>query len=488
MAGNERSTKSDRKHSRELIHIRRRRIFRYASVLLALALTIVIGLPIAETVTRRVVRDEHRQAVLRYNSANASFLPVYTYKGYVADAEHSIEYRLLPSHSRSISNVTGQWRRLKNEHRYVAGTWNLLNEQTFEPAGYLTWLPQSESTTPTMIPMFRRDPLEMARIITSDRQASDKIITPRPIRSETIATESGFRWHYLVGDSGSLVEGDNWHFVPVRRDIPTAQWRWNYRIDAHGFRRRTTPVSGGNGRLVFLGDSFLFGWGVHDHETVTEQLEQQLKRQSQAAFPHCLNLGVPGYNIEQASLTLVENLDRVEPTAVVLCCTANDLEPQTVAPHLPRRLYRHALFRSWFLERSKPALNSMLPASLHFESNLHIAANDTETSWTEAAHKIHAGRRSLLSIRDLCKEHELPLLVVSMPSLLGEKSHTTVLKNWCSDFDIPFLDLLPAIAGHDLNSLKVSELDSHPNALCHALFAKSLEAPIADLLPPDGSR
>jgi hypothetical protein len=50
-------------------------------------------------------------------------------------------------------------------------------------------------------------------------------------------------------------------------------------------------------RVVVLGDSFVFGWGVKDSETFTAQLE------GRKAGLEVMNLGVPGYGIDQIYLT-----------------------------------------------------------------------------------------------------------------------------------------------------------------------------------------
>jgi len=60
---------------------------------------------------------------------------------------------------------------------------------------------------------------------------------------------------------------------------------------------RVTPDSGAGCRVVFLGDSVMFGWGVNDNETLVNRLAAILDIEA-------VNTGTNGYNIEQVAATL----------------------------------------------------------------------------------------------------------------------------------------------------------------------------------------
>ena len=95
-------------------------------------------------------------------------------------------------------------------------------------------------------------------------------------------------------------------------------------------------------RVVCLGDSFTFGWGVEDGETYPVQLEANLKdllaartaSQGSTSGPRrsvrsaeVLNVGLPGYNTWQEH-RLYEKLVRpMAPDVVVLGWYLNDLDP-----------------------------------------------------------------------------------------------------------------------------------------------------------------
>jgi hypothetical protein len=75
----------------------------------------------------------------------------------------------------------------------------------------------------------------------------------------------------------------------------------------------------GKPRVLLLGDSFVFGHGVEEDETVAAQLERFL--------PGCevVNLGVTGYSTDQELLLLRERGLAYRPDVVILLVCANDL-------------------------------------------------------------------------------------------------------------------------------------------------------------------
>src|SRR5512134_166244 len=70
-------------------------------------------------------------------------------------------------------------------------------------------------------------------------------------------------------------------------------------INADGFRDREFPVErGAAARIVALGDSVTFGWGVPAEDAWPKQLERLLAADG-GPDPEVLNLGVGGYNTRQ---------------------------------------------------------------------------------------------------------------------------------------------------------------------------------------------
>ena len=80
-------------------------------------------------------------------------------------------------------------------------------------------------------------------------------------------------------------------------------FRRTYTIDDTG--ARVTPGSASAGdTYLFIGDSFVFGTGLADDETLPSQFAQALGSHDAGARAHVVNLGVPGYGINQLARAL----------------------------------------------------------------------------------------------------------------------------------------------------------------------------------------
>ena len=82
-------------------------------------------------------------------------------------------------------------------------------------------------------------------------------------------------------------------------------------------------------RIVALGDSVTFGWGVNDADTFCQQLEQQFRARRPDVDVDVVNLAVPGYATRQEVALLQRNLAALQPDVVLLGFYENDL-PDTM--------------------------------------------------------------------------------------------------------------------------------------------------------------
>lgn len=87
--------------------------------------------------------------------------------------------------------------------------------------------------------------------------------------------------------------------------------------DAHGLR---TPLGEKPHQVILLGDSFVQGYYLFDHETISARLHAKSRL-------GITNAGVGGYSTDQQYLLLLKLLQRLDPNWVVLVFFANDLDP-----------------------------------------------------------------------------------------------------------------------------------------------------------------
>ena len=113
-------------------------------------------------------------------------------------------------------------------------------------------------------------------------------------------------------------------------------------INNEGFRGRDIDFQNKlKDRILILGDSIPFGWGVADSETFPEILNKD------KAFPfEVINTGVMGYGPDQELLLYKKYVKRIKPDKVILnICMANDLRDISSARniydggHLPKPIF-----------------------------------------------------------------------------------------------------------------------------------------------------
>jgi hypothetical protein len=94
------------------------------------------------------------------------------------------------------------------------------------------------------------------------------------------------------------------------------------KTNSHGFRANreySFEKSDGKKRILVLGDSFVWGWGVENEEMFTEILEKEL------GGTEVLNAGHTGFDTLQEFLLYKRIGIRYEPDLVLLCFFPNDI-------------------------------------------------------------------------------------------------------------------------------------------------------------------
>lgn len=121
--------------------------------------------------------------------------------------------------------------------------------------------------------------------------------------------------------------------------------------NSHGFRGRSYAPEKGERtfRIVGLGDSVMFGWGVPDGADYLSVLEARLREQDPAATWEVVNTAVPGYNTSLEVATLEEKALRFKPDLVVVGYCDNDIE-------LPRFVRKFASYHESYFGATKSYL------------------------------------------------------------------------------------------------------------------------------------
>jgi len=277
--------------------------------------------------------------------------------------------------------------------------------------------------------------------------------------------DNNTRIHFDLGESDIPVEISFAQLLtekggePVKPDVPLQKFFVDYRFNGLGCRGRdyAAPRPAGTERILFLGDSYTLGVGVHEEDTFSKRLEGLLmdneNTQGSKTSYEVINCGVQGYGTRQERLFYEFFGTRFEPQLVIVVITGEELKK--VQPES-----KPSLFYSWdrILNRRQ-----QLPLP-NFTSSVN----------------------EILRLDDEVREKGGRLIVVLFRNNSDYQGSTYEGKRWnnltrvviqgLQGTNIPVLDLGKALYQKDTEKdLQVYEsLDPHPNAVAHAIAAQEI--------------
>ena len=245
-------------------------------------------------------------------------------------------------------------------------------------------------------------------------------------------------------------------------------------INSDGFRDRDYPVERNDAyRMIILGDSLTFGWGVDTEDTFAALLERDFAKEKPIEV---INLGAGNYNTQQQTNLFIDKGLKYKPDHVVLFYFINDAEPT------PKRakwgFFGNSEVVSIFWSRVRVAKGVVFGSQSYSDYYKGLYAED-QPGWITA-------KQSFELLRDTCAKHGIGLQVVLLPELhelqdyAFAPEHAKVTAHLAS-LGVPALDLAPNFATEtNPPRLWVAVDDAHPNALAHALIADYSRAFIAE--------
>ena len=255
-----------------------------------------------------------------------------------------------------------------------------------------------------------------------------------------------------------------------------------------GFRDRDRPTEKPEGtlRIVGIGDSVMFGWGVGDDASYLAQLEGLLNDDPSGRRWEAINMAVPGYNGVMEVEALKEKGLALQPDIVILGFCGNDLK-------LPGFIWTDddylSLSESFLLRFLRQRLGDVPegdfdiglepPEGRKGDSRLAWAGNDLPNLPARYADLVGKEnyRRAMQELAELARTHRFDVLVVSVPGIprralelfegLGfDLVHTKrVFNEFIRDH---------AIEDWRGSALAVGPDDPHPSELANSLVAQTL--------------
>jgi hypothetical protein len=169
-----------------------------------------------------------------------------------------------------------------------------------------------------------------------------------------------------VGWYGTLREGRYHDFHGVWTQSPSQSWtdtrkslpHITYRHDRNGFRGAGFDEAKAPGRLrvALVGDSFIFGLGVEEDQTLKTRLDEELAKRGVGDRIEVLNLGIPGANLGTHVRMYSMARERLAADAVVMgVFEDNDLTEWDVQDEIDNLARPSAFSLGVFLLGERPA-------------------------------------------------------------------------------------------------------------------------------------
>ncbi len=180
-----------------------------------------------------------------------------------------------------------------------------------------------------------------------------------------------------------------------------------YRIDSYGLRGDEIPPKSNKIRIIALGNSCTFGWGMADSDTYEKQLEGMVNGDTSLPQVEVINAGIPGYSSFQGRRFYVSDISRLKPDIVLIMFAWNDqwaaadnipdnmqkLPPQSILniQNSVSRLQIYRLIKKLLLSSIEKPLDSVLNKKspvyrvsfVDFYDNLNVIVNYARSEKTK---------------------------------------------------------------------------------------------------------
>lgn len=235
----------------------------------------------------------------------------------------------------------------------------------------------------------------------------------------------------------------------------------HYQVNSLGLRgpEVTVPKPAGEDRILWLGDSIVFGIGADYENTLPAIVERKANEHSNAKPYRVVNMGVPSYNTEQELIQLETVGLSLEPDAVLLMFATNDIE---------KKGWVFDKRQSWladFAQRSY-ALSTLFVLSRYAQQS---AGGDLQLihmdNYTPDNPRWLAISDSLKRINEICRARSIPFVVFVMGSTEDHPYEMVASEGRKSGF--PVIGLQPQLDARWPDALssryRNSTIDSHCN-------------------------
>jgi lysophospholipase L1-like esterase len=258
-----------------------------------------------------------------------------------------------------------------------------------------------------------------------------------------------------------------------------ASWSRTYNgieVRYNEFGQRDEPIQAkvaAEYRILVLGDSVTFGWGVPQDEIFTSRLQQILLTRQKRPI-RVINTGVGGYNSVQQSIYLRKEGLSFQPNTVLLVYVSNDIEVNR-GPLKPMET-------GSLKGKSLPQIfETILGRSWTYRLIVHVCRYGNFRGRDQDAYESIKGgegwKASMESLREMaesCRSQGIPLVVFyfRMQDSPFDLALLQDVRRWAAPF--PLMDMGPWFSNLPVRKYVNSKVDSHPNSEGHKVMAENI--------------
>ncbi len=224
-------------------------------------------------------------------------------------------------------------------------------------------------------------------------------------------------------------------------------------------------------RILVLGDSITFGWGVPAGEIYPKILERKLNARNDGRRYEVIHAGVGNYKTRDEAVFLREEGLKYNPDMIILGYFVNDAE---INPPVRQYFLKSHSYLYGFLWSKWNALMTRL-----FPENRYVEYY--ERLYGKRSGTLKEFERYALEIRTTAEQEDMPLLVAMIPDVrqLGDYPfagiHGYVEGLFKGAEDVEVLDTTPYFdKAADPSEYWVSREDPHHNAKAQSVIAEAL--------------
>jgi len=278
-------------------------------------------------------------------------------------------------------------------------------------------------------------------------------------------------WRELIHQPSS-VHGLVYELVPNCKRMARGK---KVTINSYGMRG-DEPVSSGKTpvrRIIVVGDSFTFGFGVGDEETYSKLLEDRLNEIPTEPRTEVLNLGVSGYSTRDEALVIHYKGLSWDPDLVIIGYVLNDPEAEALQP-----LHRYFERPRWWQHLNIGRL--IASTKFHLEVTLYGEGDYIRYLHSPGHHKWGSVISAFKDIRTDTVEQGTLVILLIFPLTKGVDSwsqypYLDLQQQVASTAELngfQVIDLYDSFSGHPLEEVMLS--DGHPNERGHSLTAEAI--------------